>query len=58
VIWDGDVVLCALYVGAEADVAAGLARSVVPKATQGSDKIVAADIAGKFQAGMTSSLTM
>jgi hypothetical protein len=58
VIWDSDVVLCAFHSGTDADVAAGLTGSFVTEATQGSNKIITADIAGKLQAGMTSSLTV
>jgi len=58
VIGDGDVVLGAFLIGADADVAAGLAGGFVAEATQGSDEVITADIAGKLQAGMTSSLTM
>ena len=31
-IWDGDVVLCTFQVGAEADVAAGLAGGLIAEA--------------------------
>ena len=42
----------------KADVAAGLAGGFVTETAQRSDKVITADIAGKLQAGMTSSLTM
>jgi len=58
VIGDGDMVLCAFQAGANADVAAGLAGRFVTEAAQGSNEVIAADVAGKLQAEMTSSLTM
>ena len=56
--WDRDVMLDSLELGRYADVAAGLAGDFITETTQGPNELIAAHIAGKFQAGMTSSLTM
>ena len=53
-----NVVFCAFKFGGDADVATGLARYLVAETAQGLNKLISADIAGKFQAGMISSLTM
>lgn len=58
VIRNGDVVLGAFQIGTDTDVAASLASGFIAETAQGSHKVIAADIAGKLQAGMTSSLTM
>ena len=56
--WDCDVVFAALQIGCDADVAVGLARDLVAEAPQCSNQFIAAEVAGKLQAGMTSSRTM
>ena len=55
---DGDVVFPAFEVRCDSNVAPRLTSNFVAKTAQGSNESFAADVAGKFQAGITSSLTM
>lgn len=56
--WNGHVMFDAFEVRCEVDMAAGLASGLVSEATQSTNQVVTADVAGNLQAGMTSSLTM
>ena len=54
---DGDMVLSSLKTRRQAHVAAGLASDLITVAAQDAGEVIAAEVARKFHAGMTSSFT-